>query len=240
MPKWKETPFETLEDAHRVATRLELNPSSIIDTGKGFRSFETKVGRQRSIIAQKVEGGPVLEKRLPKGKKSGLPLQDPSAPKFGEEDRLLTGPWTDSDHATLDAVRAHYQQLGPSTKHSIAFVGELMVVEYPNKDVVEYRKTDLGLAGVQRRSLFSAKGRYLKPYNKAEFLVGPWSPCDYASSLEVVKDHWKEQYVNFDNVEILKVTLYRIGQDEYEYTEDVNTGEVWTRVLSRVRRKQNA
>lgn len=227
MSQWKKTPFETLEGAHQVAARMRLNPSSIIDTGMGMRSFETKEGRQRSIIAQKIEGGPVLEKRLPRGEKSGLPLQDPNAPKFGEEDRLLTGPWTDSDHATLMDVRAHYQQLGPSSKHRIAFVGELMVVEYPDGDVVEYRRTD---TGVQQRSLFSAKGRYLKPYNKAEFLVGSWSPCDYAS-LEAVADHWKKEFVNFDNVEILEITLYRIGQDEYEYVVDKNTGEVWSRKL---------
>jgi len=236
MTKWIPTPFETLEGAHQVATRLELNPSSIIDTGQGLRSFQTKVGRQRSIIAQKIGGGPVLEKRLPKGKKSSVPLQDPNASMFGEEDRLLTGPWGDSDHATLMDVRAHYSALGPSSKHKFTFEGELLEVSYPNRDVVEYRRTDIGLAGVQQRSLFSAKGRYLKPYNKAEFLAGPWSPCEYASSsLEAVREHWKKEFVNFDNVEVLEVTLYRIGKDEYEYLVDKNTDEVWTRKLEEVK-----
>lgn len=237
MSKWKPTPFETLEGAHRTAVKFGLNPSSIIDTGRGLRSFETKVGRQRSIIAQKVEGGPVLEKRLPKGKRSGLPLQDPNAPKFGEEDRLLTGPWTTSAYKTLDAVRAHYSALGPSTKHHIAFVGELQVVEYPGGDVVECRQQ----AGhmVEQRALHSAKGRYLKPYNDAEFLAAPWSPCDYASSsLDEVEAHWKEKFVNFDNVEVLQVTLYRIGKDEYEYVKDANTGEIWSRKLSRVKEEK--
>jgi hypothetical protein len=94
MSKWIPTPFETIKAAHAVAVKFQLSPSSIIDTGGGLRSFETKEGRQRSIIAQKIAGGPVLEKRLPKGKGSSIPLQDPNAPTFGEEDRLLTGPWT--------------------------------------------------------------------------------------------------------------------------------------------------
>ena len=233
MSKWRSTPFETLEGAHQVAVRLGLNPSSIIDTGQGIRSFQTKEGRQRSIIAQKVEGGPVLEKRLPKGKKSNVPLQDPNAPSFGEEDRLLTGPWADSDHVTLSEVRAQYQQLGPSSKHKIAFVGDVLVIEYPDGDVAEYRRAHAG-GRVRQRALHSAKGRYLKPYNQAEFLVGPWELSEHGT-LDTVGSHWREQYVNFDNVEILQVTLYRIGQDEYEYSVDKNTGEVWCRVLTRAR-----
>jgi hypothetical protein len=110
----------------------------------------------------------------------------------------------------------------------------VLVVEYPDKDVVEYRWT--GRTGVQQRVLHSAEGRYLKPYNEAEFLAGSWSPCGYASSsLEAVEDHWKQQFVNFDNVEVLTIVLYRIGQDEYEYVTDANTGEVWCRVLKEVK-----
>lgn len=234
---WEKTPFETLEGAHRTAVKFGLNPSAIIDTGQGYRSFQTKTGRAVSIIAQKTSGGPVREKRLPKGKKSDLPLQDPDAPTFGEKDRLLTGPWTDSAYKTLDAVGAHYSALGPSTRHKITFGGEILEVSYPNGDVIEYRQQ----AGhvVQHRSLSSAKGRYLAPYadpKRAEFRAEPWELCEYAaSSLEAVADHWKKQYVNFDNVEVLTVTLYRIGQDEYEYVKDVNTGEVWSRVLKEVK-----
>jgi len=237
MSKWKPTPFETLEAAHAAAVKFSLNPSSIIDTGRGLRSFETKVGRQRSILAQKISGGPVLEKRLPKGKKSGLPLQDPSVPKFGEEDRLLAGPWTRSDHSSLDAVRAHYSALGPGSKHKIAYVGECLTITYPDGDVVEYRGT---YDDVQSRALSSAQGRYLEAYKrpkptdlKAEFRAGAWEP-GYQETLEEVEAYWREQYVNFDNVEVLTVTLYRIGKDEYEYVEDANTGEVWARVLSQV------
>ena len=231
MSKWKETPFETLEGAHRAAVKFGLNPSAIIDTGGGLRSFETKAGRQGSIIAQKIEGGPVLEKRLPKGKKSKLPLQDPNAPSFGDEDRLLTGPWTDSRWSTLAAARAHYQQLGPSTKHKFTFEGSVLVAKYPNGDVYEYRQAQDG-GRVQQRALQSAKGRDLKPYERpeAKFKVGPWELSAQAS-LEEVEEHWKVQYVNFDNVEVLQVTLYRIGRDEYEYVVDVNTDEVWCRVL---------
>lgn len=236
MSKWTKTPFETLEAAHQIALKLELNPSSIIDTGRGFRSFQTKEGRQRTIIAQKIEGGPVLEKRLPKGKKSPIPLQDPNAPTFGEGDRKLTGAgWGASDHETLDAVRAHYQQLGPSTKHRIAFEGEALMIEEPDGDEVEYRQSS---KGVQSRSLMRAGNRtwrYEEPVAlgaEVKFNVGPWQRSIH-ETLEVVEIHWRSKIVNFDNVEVLTVTLYRIGQDEYEYVEDRNTGEVWTRLLRR-------
>jgi hypothetical protein len=192
-----------------------------------------------TLIAQKVEGGPVLEKRLPKGKKSPVPLQDPNAPKFGEEDRLHAGPWVRSDYATLDAVRAHYQQLGPSTKHRITFECPVLVIEYPNKDVVEYRWT--GRTGVQQRSLSSASGRYLEAYKrpkptdlKAEFKAGAWE-VSHQQTLKEVEAYWRRMYVNFDNVEVLQVILYRLGQDEYEYVKDANTGEVWARVLKEVK-----
>lgn len=235
MSEWKETPFATLEGAHQTAIKFGLNPSAIIDTGQGLRSFQTRAGRQVTLLAQRSSGGPVLEKRLPKGKKSEASLQDPNAPSFSEEDRLLTGPWTDSDHATLDAVRAHYQQLGPATKHHIAFVGELMVVEYPDGDVVEYRRASAG-GRVKQRSLFSTKGRNLKPYEKVEFKVGAWAAVGpEGATLETVEAYWRKQFVNFDNVEVLAVTLYRIGRDEYEYVVDRNTGEAWCRVLSEVK-----
>lgn len=235
MSEWKETPFATLEGAHQTAIKFGLNPSAIINTGRGLRSFQTRAGRQVTLLAQRSSGGPVLEKRLPKGKKSEAPLQDPNAPSFGEEDRLLTGPWTDSDYVTLSEVEAHYHQLGPSTKHHIAFVGELRVVEYPDGDVVEYRRAFAG-GRVKQRSLFSAKGRNLKPYEKdeSEFSVGPWAPSDH-QRLGGVEEHWKKQFVNFDNVEVLTVILYRIGQDEFEYVVDKNTDEVWKRKLSEVK-----
>jgi len=238
MSAWKPTPFETLEAAHVAAVKFQLNPSSIIDTGQGIRSFETKVGRQRSILAQRTEdgfSGPVLEKKLPKGKKSGAPLQDPNTPSFGQEDRLLTGPWTHSDHITLMEVRAYYQQLGPSTKHRFTFDGALLVVEYPDGDVYEYRQRPGQI--VEQRALMSAKGRYLTPYEgpkKAEFKVGPWELCDQQSP-EEVEAFWRERYVNFDNVEVIDVRLYRIDEDEYEYATDNPSGELWYRKLSPVK-----
>jgi len=232
MSQWKKTPFKTLKGAHQVAERLGLSPSSIIDTGRGFNSFQTK----GTLIAQRTKGGPVLEKSLPRRKKTRVPLQDPNVPTFGEDDRLLTGPWTNSDHATLDAVRAHYQQLGPSTRHRFSFEGQILVVDYPDGDVVEYRQS--GDSGVQQRALARAghrTWRYSEPDPlgaAVEFQVGPWEQSIH-KNLEVVEIHWRKKFVNFENVEALDVKLYRIGKDEYEYVQDINTGEVWCRKLSR-------
>jgi len=229
MPKWDKTPFKTIKSAHRVAVRLEMQPSTVI-TDKGFRTFQMKEGRTITVIAQRVEGGPVLEKRLLKGKKSKIPLQDPNAPKFSEEDRLLTGPWTTSAYKTFEAVREHYSALGPSTKHREAFSGELLVVDYPDGDVIEYRQQ----AGhmVEQRMLFSAQGRYLAPYSKAEFLAACWKLSEY-EDFDAVTAYWKAQFVNFDNVEVLEIVMYRIGRDEYEYFK--NQEGIWSRVLEGVK-----
>lgn len=60
--------------------------------------------------------------------------------------------------------------------------------------------------------------------------VGPWILSDH-ETLADVGAHWREQFANFDNVEILDVVMYRIGDDEYEYAAD-DQG-IWQRVLHR-------
>jgi len=222
-----------------MAIRLGLNPSAIIDTGDGFRTFQCKEGRVGSIIAQRLEGGPVLEKRLPKGKKSNVPLQDPNAPTFGEKDRLLTGPWMNSDYATFEDVRAHYSALGPSTRHRIEFEGELLTISYPCGDEIEYR---LSSDRVQQRALQAAKDRSWR-YPPAEpaapvFKVGPWEESIH-ETLEDVEAFWRKQFVNFDNVEVLDVQVYRIGKDEYAYVADKNTGKIWNLLLTAEKEAKN-
>lgn len=59
--------------------------------------------------------------------------------------------------------------------------------------------------------------------------VGPWCRSDH-KNFEEVEAYHRAQCVNFDNVEVLKLVLYRIGGDEYEYGLD-RSGVVWVRVL---------
>lgn len=65
---------------------------------------------------------------------------------------------------------------------------------------------------------------------------GPWvllTDDDHGQgTLEGVEEHWRRVYVNFDNVEVLHIVLYRIKDDEYEYCED-SQGRVWVRVLEK-------
>ena len=146
---WTDTPFKTIEEARKLAAQMGSKPTAIItNRTKGYRYFQISEGRKQIVIAQAVMGGPVKE-RCKRSKKAPLPLQDPNVPTFGDNDRLLVGPWVPSRHASL---------------------GE-------------------------------------------------------------AETHWKDTYVNFDNVEVLEIVLYRVGGDEYEYV--AAPSGVWQRVLSR-------
>lgn len=144
-PKWEKTPFDTIEQARELAEKMGLHPGVLVEQGD-YCYFLMWEGRTLTTIAQSLEGGPVREKVT---RKAEVPPQDPDAPRFSEKDRLHTGPWTLSDHETLEAVEAK----------------------------------------------------------------------------------WRKLYVNFDNIEVLHIVLYRIKQDEYEYCED--SAGVWTRVLEK-------
>ena len=65
--------------------------------------------------------------------------------------------------------------------------------------------------------------------------TGPWvlltDKDDGQGTLEGVEASWRKAYINFDNIEVLHIVLYRIQQDEYEYCED--SEGVWTRVLEK-------
>lgn len=144
---WNETPFKSIGEAHKTATKYELNPSPIAEKD-GFHSFTTTEGNQVFLIAQAVAGGPVREKEFKKRGKDRYRPPKQEGPYYIEQDRMLVGPWMRSkDHQTLEDVEAHY------------------------------------------RSVF----------------------------------------VNFDNVEVLQVTMYRIDDCEYEYYDDGK--DVWVRGL---------
>ena len=154
--KWTETPFETIEQAHALAEKMDLNPGQILVgqnlLGGSYKYFHIWEGRTLTRVAQRLEGGPVLEKITPNAK---VPPQDPSAPRFSEKDRLHAGPWvllTDDDQGQ--------------------------------------------------------------------------------GTLEGVEAKWRRLHVNFDNVEVLHIVLYRIKDAEYEYCED-SQGVVWVRVLEK-------
>lgn len=65
--------------------------------------------------------------------------------------------------------------------------------------------------------------------------TGPWvlltNEDQGQGTLEGVEAKWRRLHVNFDNVEVLHIVLYRIQQDEYEYCE--GSGGVWVRVLEK-------
>ena len=140
MNKWETTPFKTLEDARNAYLEMSRDPSPI-DTGGKYRSFEVKEGPHVYLVAQKIEGGPVLEKVI---------------------DIIFGEPVTDTS----------------PTQNKTA---------------------------------------------------GPWERSKF-SSLADVEEFYREQFVNFDNVEVLTIQLYRIGNEEHEYALD-DTG-VWARVIS--------
>jgi len=226
MSKWKRTPFSKIEAAHKVALRLGLQPSVITDTGGGFKCFQIREGRQKALIAQKHTGGPVLEKRIPQSQETGIPQQDSSV-----EGRLLSGPWTISSHRTLEDVKDHYRGIGPASRHSISFEGELLTIQYPPpaQDEYEYRQPVAG--PVEARVLCPAEKQFLDLYERPRFYAGPWAKSNLRTLAEV-EAFWKSKFDNFDNVEVLHITLYRIGRDEYEYLQE-GLSTVWSRLLSR-------
>lgn len=62
--------------------------------------------------------------------------------------------------------------------------------------------------------------------------VGPWILREEFEDLQHVRRYYCQQFINPDNLEILKLHLYRIGDDEYEYGLD-SAGRVWSRVISK-------
>lgn len=148
MSSWTDTPFKSIEEAHKTATEFELNPSPIQEKGD-YRVFTAVEGNKTYMMAQHNDGGPVRERSFPKrGKDRYKPSQE--GPYWSDADSLHSGPWClETKHKTLSDVEAH----------------------------------------------------------------------------------WRSVYLNFENVEVISIVLYRIDEDEYEYCKD--SQGIWCRVLHR-------
>lgn len=102
MTKWEPTPFESIAQARAL---LERVGAKIMDEPDrpGFVAFATlSEDYERVIIAQRVEGGPVMQYVRP------LKVYVP-------EEQYEVGPWVecdhDGDHKTFDAVLDHYDSI---------------------------------------------------------------------------------------------------------------------------------
>jgi len=102
---WRDTPFETIEQAHGMAEKMQLYPTAIVDTG-AFKSFQFREGRKVMLLGQATSGGSVRERLLSKKERKPSP-QDPNAPTWSDADRLLVGPWVRSEHETYCDVKDH-------------------------------------------------------------------------------------------------------------------------------------
>ena len=142
MASWAKTPFETLEQAHKTAEKMELFPGEIITKGE-YRFFQISEGRKVTTLGQHILGGPVKEKVEKKAKL--------------------------------------------------------------------YREP-------REKVLFR------------EWVVGPWIRMDH-SSLEDAEASYLEKFINPENVEVIRVIMFRDKDRETEYAED--SRGVWTRVLTR-------
>lgn len=144
--------------------------------------------------------------------------------------------WTDAPFKSiLDAHKAALKfELNPS---SIVTKGD-----YDTFTVTEGRSVFIMAqhtsGGVVREREFPkrGKGRY-KPKQEGPYFgdenrmqVGPWVRSDHAT-LKDVEAYYRRTFVNFDNVEVISVVLYRIDTDEYEYCKD--SQGIWCRVLHR-------
>jgi len=95
---------------------LSGSPSAIIeDKEKGFRYFQAHEGPETYLIAQRIFDSEstrpnyVQEKLL---RQANLPpLQDPAAPVFKDAERLKVGPWTRSQHKSLEEVEEYYAKV---------------------------------------------------------------------------------------------------------------------------------
>jgi len=106
---WTQTPFGTIEEAHATAKKFQLKPSTITVRAGRFRSFTFGEGQTIRLMAQREEGGPVLEREL--SRKQGLAqhYNAPGVPSWKAEDRLRAGPWNQSSYTSLEEAADHYR-----------------------------------------------------------------------------------------------------------------------------------
>lgn len=150
--KWKDTPFDSLARAHKMAEKYDLKPTGIC-TSEGesiFRYFQCLAAKKKTtIVAQRLDGngqqeGPVREVVVPNNQR--LPLQDPTAKSFSDEDRFTVGLWCRSKHTSLEAAVTHF-------KHQFTNPDEIEQADLTilrTKDLeYEYMETDRGAVYVR-------------------------------------------------------------------------------------------
>lgn len=161
MSKWKETPFETLDSAYRVATSMGMRPRHI-EVVDNFRCFKVYKRKKVTTVAQRADGtGPVLEKVEPIAKVKELPkyrrqnfgtiednepkrnqeLQDDPTP--GRPNQWYVTPWWKvTTHKTLEEVK-QFQQKRLREFDTLATF-EVCIIRFGNIEH-EYCMTDEGL-----------------------------------------------------------------------------------------------
>lgn len=139
--------------------------------------------------------------------------------------------WDATPFKTLEQAHKTAEKMG-------LFPGEIITKgEYKFFQLSEGRKvTTLArhiLGGpVKERTEKKAK-RYRDPRPTdvhREWVVGKWIRTDH-KSLEDAEAHYKEAFINPENVEVIRVIMFRDKDRETEYAAD--RGGVWTRVITR-------
>ncbi len=161
MSKWKETPFETLDSAYRVASSMGMHPRHIEVVGD-FRCFKVYKRKKVTTVAQRADGtGPVLEKVEPIAKAKELPkyrrqnfgtivdnepkqkqdlLDDPTP---GRPNKWWVRPWLVSPrHKTIAEAKEYYQRTLKDQETLATF--DLCIIRFGN---IEYHlcETEQGL-----------------------------------------------------------------------------------------------
>lgn len=99
---WKKTPFTNIDDAFKAAQAMDLRPIwQETSSEQGLKCFKCWSEGRPSLVAQKLEGGPVLQKQLPQKRrrsrgrsaaKKRPPLPSPSE-RFAGYDRYFARDW---------------------------------------------------------------------------------------------------------------------------------------------------
>jgi len=122
--RWESTPFKTIEGAYEFAEAIGLSPTvpspALVEEGQ-FRSFTTSSGL---LVAQRMPGGPVRQIKV----KPEYKPRDPTIPSY-EENKMLTGPWAESDYQRLEEVLEHYRKCYLNdTGYKVVALGRILVI----------------------------------------------------------------------------------------------------------------
>ena len=104
-------------------------------------------------------------------------------------------------------------------------------IVYEGRDTVYIAQALIG--GPVREKTVGSRRRVRDPRipvfrEEDRLLAGPWIASDFVT-FDDVREHWRTQFINPDDVEVLQIVLYRIDEFEYEYV--IDGGRVRQRVL---------